>query len=133
MDTTRRNLISTTALAPVMFLTGGMAGGAIATCGPNGVQIDPAIIDEIEKVVAGACNWIPAFTTIVALVGSAFPALVGATTITDAVLSQVSAALCALIPTPHPATGKYAATAVPNTQVAAHGWIVGPDGKLIYV
>ena len=128
MKTTRRQLMSTAGLAPVMFVTGGMAGGALVSCQNGQIVVDPAVLNAIQQAVATACNFIPAVTTIVALIAVSFPAIAGATTIADTVLKEISGILCAAAPTPATA----AAALVPNTSVAVHGWVI-QNGKLVYV
>ena len=129
MNTTRRKLLSTAALGPTLFATGGAAGGAVVSCQGGQVVVDPAVLNAIQQAVATACGFIPAVTTIVALVAASFPAAAGATTIATEVVNQISAILC----TSKPNLASLAAATAPNTSVAVHGWIVGSDGKLAYV
>lgn len=132
MEMDRRSLMRTSAVAPVALGVSGMAGGALFTCGSNGLQIDPAVLDTIMKAVAAGCNFIPAVETIVGLVTTTFPAVVGAATIAESVLGEIQAILCANVPTPATPSMKLK---VKGSEVAvtAHGWIIGPNGKLVYV
>ena len=129
MNTTRRKLLSTAALGPVLFATGGAAGGALVSCQGGQIVVDPAVLQAIQAAVATTCNFIPSVITIVALVAASFPAAAGVTTIATSVLNEISAILCASAPK----ASSLAAATAPNTNVAVHGWIIGSDGKLVYV
>ena len=128
METTRRKLMSTAAIAPVMFVSGGMAGGAVVSCGPNGIVIDPAVLNAIQQAVATTCSFIPSVISIAALIAASFPVLAGVVTVPTAVLQEISHMLCAAAP--NPATLK--AGIIPSTSVELHGWVI-QNGKLVYV
>jgi hypothetical protein len=125
----RRELMRSAALLPTAVVAGG-ATGAIATCSsPGGIQIDPAILVEINKAVASGCNFIPAITTVIAVVNALFPAVNGATSIAESVITQIAGTLCKNAPM----SGKLGAPlVVGDSQIPVHGWVVA-DGKLVYV
>jgi len=131
----RRKLMQSASLIPIGFGVSGMAGGALATCTPTGIQIDPNVLVAINNAVATGCNWIPAITTVVALVNASFPAVVGATTVAESVVNQVANVLCKAAPAPT-AGGKFEAKAplkaADGTEIPVHGWVV-ENGKLTYV
>jgi len=103
--------------------------GAVTTCSSSGIQIDPNILVEINKAVATGCNFIPAITTVIALINAAFPAVLGATTIVQSTLNEIVNMLCQ-----HAQAGKLGGAPLNanGTDVPVHGWIV-KDGKLVYV
>ena len=69
--------------------------GGLATCSSTGgIVINPDVIDAIQKAVATACGFVPAVTTLVAIVAASFPAVAGVATIADAVLQQIATMLC---------------------------------------
>jgi len=131
----RRDALKAGTLIPISFGVTGMAGGALATCGANGIQIDPNVLVAINNAVATGCNFIPAVTTVIALVNAAFPAVNGATGIAEGVINQIATLLCAHAPTP-PAAGEKLGAAktltAGGTDIPVHGWSV-INGKLTYV
>jgi len=128
---TRRN-VSKSSAAVSAFAVGGLSGQMVK-CGPTGIVVDPAVIQQVQQAVAAACNWIPAGLTIAGLVATSFPVAGGVATITAAVLNEISAALCAAKPVPVSATpGKFEAKTILNTQLTANGWVVDSN-KLVYV
>lgn len=107
--------------------------GALATCSSSGgIQIDPNVLVAINQAVANGCNFIPAITTVIALVNAAFPAVVGATTVAQSVLTEISGMLCAHAPAVQ--AGKLGAKILSagGADIPVHGWSV-VDGKLVYV
>ena len=130
----RREALKAGTLIPVAFGVTGMAGGALATCGSTGIQIDPNVLVAINNAVATGCNWIPAITTVIPLVNASFPTLIGATTIAESVLAEIVSVLCKSAPV-QTAGGKFEARAplkVGDTVIPVHGWVV-ENGKLTYV
>ena len=130
----RRELLQTSSLIPIGFGVTGMAGGALATCSSTGgIQIDPVVLDEITKAVAAGCNFVPAVTTIISIVSIAFPAVLGATSIAESVLKEISAMVCASAPTPA-ASGKFASKMLTagGKDIPVNGWVIN-NGKLEYV
>ena len=126
----RRNVLHSSTAIPL--LATGSLTGALATCSSSGgIQIDPNVLVAINNAVAMGCNWIPAITTVIALVNASFPAVSGAASVAESVIAQVAATLCAAKPTPL-AGGKLGAAKIAGTDVVAHGWVV-QDGKLVYV
>jgi hypothetical protein len=127
----RRELLKAAPLLPVAVVSGG-ATGALATCGANGIQIDPNVLVAINNAVAQGCNFIPAITTIIALVNATFPAINGATQIASSVLNEITGVLCAHAPTV--SGGKLGARTLTagGTEIPVHGWSI-VDGKLTYV
>jgi hypothetical protein len=109
--------------------------GALATCGPTGIQIDPNVLVAINNAVATTCNFIPAVTTVIALVNVAFPAVNGVTSIGEGIINQIASTLCAHAPTP-PAAGEKLGAAKTLTaggqDIPVHGWTI-INGKLTYV
>lgn len=132
MQATRRDALKAGTLIPISVGVTGMAGGALATCTPAGIQIDPNVIVAINQAVATSCGFIPAITTLIALVNAAFPAVNGATTIAQSVLNEISGMLCAHAPSVQ--AGKLGAKTLNagGTDIPVHGWSV-VDGKLTYV
>jgi len=59
---TRRNVLKSSA-AVSAFAVGGLSGQMVK-CGPTGIVVDPAVIQQVQQAVAAACNWIPAGLTI---------------------------------------------------------------------
>ena len=107
--------------------------GALATCNAQtGIQIDPNVLVAINNAVAQGCNFIPAITTIIAVVNAAFPVVNGATSIAQSVLTEISSMLCAHAPAVQ--AGKLGAKTlnVGGTDIPVHGWTV-VDGKVTYV
>jgi hypothetical protein len=107
--------------------------GALATCNAQtGIQIDPSVLVAINNAVAQGCNFIPAVTTIIAVVDAAFPAINGATTIAASVLNEISSMLCAHTPTT--VAGKLGTKTLNagGKDIPVHGWVI-VDGKLTYV
>ena len=106
--------------------------GALATCGPTGIQIDPNVLVAINNAVAQGCNFIPAITTIIAVVNAAFPVVNGATSIAQSVLTEISSMLCAHAPAVQ--AGKLGTKTLNagGTDIPVHGWSV-VDGKITYV
>ena len=132
MAVSRRNMLKAGTVLPIGFGVTGMAGGALATCTPTGIQIDPNVLVTINNAVAASCNFIPAITTVIGLVNALFPAVNGVTSVAEATIAQIAAALCKSAPTP--ASAKLGAPIkIEGTDVAVHGWVVGPDGHLVYV
>jgi hypothetical protein len=127
----RRELIQAATVLPVAVVSGG-ATGALATCSSSGIQIDPTVLVAIQNAVATGCNFIPAITTIIPLINALFPAVNGATTIAESVLSQIASTLCANAPTP--ASVKLGAKVMKagDKEIPLNGWII-VDGKLTYV
>jgi hypothetical protein len=106
--------------------------GALATCGPTGIQIDPNVLVAINNAVAQGCNFIPAITTVIALVNAAFPTVIGTTTIAQGVLTEIAGMLCAHAPAVQ--AGKLGTKTLNagGTDIPVHGWSV-VDGKITYV
>jgi hypothetical protein len=124
----RRDVIKGAALLPTAVVAGG-ASGAIATCTPTGIQIDPNVLVAINNAVATGCNFIPAITTVIELVNGLFPAVVGATTVAESVIAQIAGTLCKSAPM----SGKLGTPLVAgDKEIPVHGWTV-VDGKLVYV
>jgi len=129
-DINRRNVL----LSAPPAVVAGSGLGALATCNAQtGIQIDPNVIVAISNAVAAGCNWIPAITTVIALVNASFPVVVGATTIAESVLGEISGVLCNNKPT-STAGGKLGAKdfKAGDQTITAHGWVIS-DGKLTYV
>jgi len=121
----RRNVLMSAPPAVVA----GTGLGALTTCSSSGIQIDPNVIVEINKIVANTCNFIPAITTVITVVNALFPQVNGATSVAEGVIQQIASLLCKSAPM----SGKLGASLDANgTQVPVHGWVV-QDGKLIYV
>ena len=118
-----------------MFVSGGMTGGALVSCTPTGIQIDPNVIVAINNAVAQGCNFIPAITTVIGVINAAFPAVLGATTIAESVIGEISAMLCANKPTATQAGRLGSASKTMKAgdkDIPVNGWII-IDGKLTYV
>ena len=124
----RRDIVKGAALLPTAVLTGG-ASGAIATCTPTGIQIDPNILVAINDAVAKSCNFIPAITTVIPLITALFPAILGATTIAETVIAQIAGLLCKSAPIGRKLGAPLVAG---DKEIPVHGWTV-VDGKLVYV
>jgi hypothetical protein len=91
---TRRGALSKIAVVGAA-ITAGTGMGSVATCSSTGgVVINPDVIDAIQKAVATACGFVPAVSTLVAIVAASFPAVAGVATIADTVLEQIAALLC---------------------------------------
>ena len=72
---TRRNAIPKIAVIGAA-ITAGTGMGSVATCSSTGgIVINPAVIDAIQAAVATACGFVPAVSTLVAIVGASFPAV----------------------------------------------------------
>jgi hypothetical protein len=125
----RREALKAGTLIPVSFGVSGMAGGALTTCSSSGIQIDPNVLVAINNAVAQGCNFIPAITTVIAIVNALFPAVNGVSSVAEGVIGQIAAALCKAAPV----AGKLGAPLViGGTEVPIHGWTV-VDGKITYV
>jgi hypothetical protein len=132
MNIERRKMLSGCTLLPVAVISGG-ATGALATCSSSGIQIDPTVLDSISKAVATACNFIPAVTTVIAVVNALFPAINGTTSVAEGIISQVAGVLCASAPAT--TAGKFGAKVLKDqagNEIPVHGWVI-VDGKLTYV
>ena len=108
--------------------------GALATCNAQtGIQIDPNVLVAINNAVAQGCNFIPAITTIIAVVNAAFPVVNGATSVAEGVIGQIAGTLCKGAPSLTPA-GKLGGRTVTagGSEIPVHGWVV-ENGKLTYV
>jgi hypothetical protein len=129
----RREALKAGTLIPVSFGVSGMAGGALATCGSSGIQIDPTVLVAINNAVAQACNFIPTVTTVIAIVDALFPAVNGATSVAEGVIGQIAGTLCKGAPSLTPA-GKLGGRTVTagGSEIPVHGWVV-ENGKLTYV
>ena len=126
--TTRRNVLRSS--AAVTAIAVGAASGQLASCSSTGgIVINPAVLTAIQSAVVAACSFVPTVESIVAIVGVSFPAVAGVATISTAVLQEISTMFCAAVPTPA-AAGKLHTL---SNGVAIHGYVVGPDGKLVYV
>lgn len=127
----RRNVLQSSAVVPAVAV-GGVSGQLFTCSQTGGVQINPTVFDTIMAEVAKGCNFIPAVSTITALISASFPALVGAATVTDTVLAEIKAIFCANVPTPANPVSSLKLKTGSNVAVAAHGWVI-QDGKLVYV
>ena len=125
MDVNRRNVLLSAPPAIVV----GTGLGAVATCSPTGIQIDPNVIVAINNAVATGCNFIPAITTTIAIVNALFPAVNGATTVAQGVISQIADMLCKNVVQSGKLGGSIKAG---DADIPIHGWHV-VDGKLVYV
>jgi len=130
----RRELLKAAPALPVAVVSGG-ATGALFTCTPTGgIQIDPNILVAINNAAAQGCNFIPAITTVIGIINATFPAVLGATTIAQSVITEISSMICAN--KPPPVAGKLGAAAktitVRDKEIPVNGWVV-IDGKLQYV
>lgn len=85
--------------AVVTALAVGATVGQIPSCstGTSPTTILPAVLDELQKAVAGVCPVIPAVTTLVSVVAAAFPAVAGVATITSAVAQEIANTVCKLV------------------------------------
>lgn len=89
-STRRKVLLGTVGLAAVASMN------QMAGCSTTPVQILPAVLDIIQKAVAGACQIIPVVATLVDVIVAVFPAAAGVATITDALAQQVAQYICGL-------------------------------------
>ena len=123
MQLNRRSVLLT---APPVVV--GAAVGQLATCSSSGIQINPDVLVAINNAVATGCNFIPAVTTVIALVNALFPAVNGAATVAESVVGQIAQALCSSAPTKLGAKTLKAG----DKEIPVNGWVV-IDGKLTYV
>ncbi len=104
--------------------------GGLATCSSTGgIVINPAVIDAIQAAVATACGFVPAVSTLVAIVAASFPAVAGVATIADTVLEQIATLLCAAYKTQTSASGELKGTPMAG-MVPIHGLHV-VNGKIV--
>ncbi len=123
----RRLLLLGTAGAAMLA---GSGMGGLATCSSTGgVVLNPAVIDAIQAAVATACGYVPAVSTLVAIVGASFPAVAGVATIATTVLEQIAALLCASYKAQMSPSGELKATPMAGT-VPIHGLHV-VNGKIV--
>ena len=127
-ENTRRSAMAKILLAGTALTAGaGMSG--LATCSSTGgIVINPDVIDAIQKAVATACGFVPAVTTLVAIVAASFPAVAGVATIADTVLQQIATLLCTAYTAQMTASGLKAAPMAGT--VAIHGLHV-VNGKIV--
>jgi hypothetical protein len=118
----------------------GVSMGQLAGCSTTPSTVIPAVIDIIQKAVAGLCSIVPVVQTVVDVIVAVFPAAAGVATITDALAAQIAQYVCTLFTTAglkageHP--GKLLTATVGNNSKAPaielHCFqVVG--GKLVYV
>jgi hypothetical protein len=128
----RREALKIGVVLPAAVVAGG-ATGQLATCSSSGgIQINPSVLVAINNAVATGCNFIPAVTTVIALVNALFPAVNGATAVAEGVISQIASMLCSNAP--NPASAKLGAKTLKagDKEIPVNGWVV-IDGKLQYV
>lgn len=127
METSRRNMLKTGAMAAGAGAIGGFA--VSCTTGPNGqLQLNPAIVDAITAATVTLCKtWIPSAISVMTFVSSFDPTLLGpAATIATDVAQQIAVLLCQSAPAALK-DGTQLGSApvnvvVKGNTVALHGW-----------
>lgn len=128
--TSRRNLLLGGVAAAAAVSMGQLSGCSATT------TVIPAVVDVINKIIAGTCQIVPVLVTVVDVIVSVFPAAAGVATITEALAKQIADYICTLFKSAgfqhgkHP--GKTLSAKVGTTNIELHGYMV-IDGQLVYI
>jgi hypothetical protein len=86
----------------VMLGTVGVASlasmGQLSGCA-NTTTVIPAVVDVINKIIAGTCQIVPVLATVIDVIIAVFPGAAGVATITDALAKQIAEYICNLFKT----------------------------------
>jgi hypothetical protein len=128
MEMTRRNMLRSS--SAVTLVAAGMAGGQLATCTGGKVVVDPAVLDLLQKAIAGSCSIIPAAAMMVDVIALVFPAVTVVAAVTDPILAQITKYVCGMFsaagvtPGVPPKLGAALTAEVNGKAVEVHGFHV---------
>lgn len=72
--------------------------GQLSSCSGT-TNVIPAVVDTINKIIAGTCQIVPVLATVIDVIISVFPGAAGVATITDALAQQIATYICNLFKT----------------------------------
>jgi hypothetical protein len=127
----RRNILLGTVGVAAFASMGQLSGCSTTT-------VIPAVVDVINKIIAGTCQIVPVLATVIDVIISVFPGAAGVATITDALAQQIASYICGLFKTAglqdgkHPGKTLHASLKAGASPVELHCYqVVG--GVLTYV
>jgi hypothetical protein len=127
----RRNILLGTAGAAAFASMGQLSGCSSTT-------VIPAVVDVINKIIAGTCQIVPVLATVIDVIISVFPGAAGVATITDALAQQIASYICNLFKTAglqdgkHPGKALHASLKEGATPVPLHCYMI-VNNQLAYV